>query len=87
MSFNFINKSVFIDSFYFLYSSLDSLLKNLGKADFNYWSQGFDNVLDLVQKKWFYPCKYMSGFGKFQEKLPSKEKFYSSLTGKENNEK
>ena len=51
MSFNFINKSVFIDSFYFLYSSLDSLLKNLGKADFNYWSQGFDNVLDLVQKK------------------------------------
>ena len=33
MTFNISNKLVFIDSFQFLSSSLDSLLKNLGKDD------------------------------------------------------
>ena len=46
-------------------------------------SQEFDNnVLDLVKQKGFYPYEYMSDFEKFKEELPSKEKFYSSLTGK-----
>ena len=45
-------------------------------------SQEFDNnVLDLVNKKGFYDCEYMSNFRKFKEQLPSKEKFYISLTG------
>ena len=53
------------------------------KDDFKYLSQEFDtNVLDLVKQKGFYPYEYMSGFEKFKEELPSKEKFYSSLTGK-----
>ena len=34
MSYNVINKLIFFDSFHFLYYSLDSLVKNLGKADF-----------------------------------------------------
>ena len=47
--------------------------------------QEFDkNKLDLVKKKEFYPFEYMTDFGKFKEKLPGKEKFYSSLTGKKN---
>ena len=33
-SFNINNKLVFIDSFQFLSSSLDNLVKNLGKDDF-----------------------------------------------------
>ena len=36
MSFSINNKFSFIDSFQFLSSSLDSLVKNLGKDDFKY---------------------------------------------------
>ena len=47
MSFT-INKLRFIDSYQFLSSWLYSLLKNLGKDDFKYLSQEFDNnILDL----------------------------------------
>ena len=61
MSFNINNILNFIDSFQFLLSSLDSLVKNLGKNDFKYLSQEFDNsVLDLVKQKGFYPYEYMS---------------------------
>ena len=38
-----INTFSFIDSFQFLSSSLDSLVKNLHKDDFKYLSQEFDN--------------------------------------------
>ena len=48
MSFT-INKFSFIDSLQFLSSSLDSLVENLSKYDFEYSSQEFDyDVLDLV---------------------------------------
>ena len=58
MSFNINNKLVFIES-----SSLDSIVKNLGKDDFKYLSQEFDNkVLELVKQKRLYPYKYMSDF-------------------------
>ena len=40
-----------------------------------------NNVLDLVKQEGFYPDEYMSNFEKFKEQLPSKEKFYRSLTG------
>ena len=88
MSFTINNKLGFIDSFQFLSSSLDSLVKSLNKNDFKYLSQEFDkNKLDLVNQKRFYPYEYMSDFEKFKEKLPSKEKFYSSLTGKKISDK
>ena len=49
MNFSINNKLSFIDSFKFLSSSLDSLVKNLAKDDFKYLSQEFDNnILDLV---------------------------------------
>ena len=50
--------------------------------------QEFDNdVLDLVKQKPFYPYEYVSDFLKFQEKLPSKETFYSSLVKRKINYK
>ena len=73
MSFTINNKLSVIDSFQFLSSSLDSLVKNLDKDIFKYFSQELDNnVLDLVKQKRFDPYEYMSDFEKFKEKLPSK---------------
>ena len=81
MSFTTNNKLNFIDSFQFLSSSLDSLVKNLGKDDFKHLYQEFDNnLLDLVMQKEFYPYKYMSNFENFKEELSGKGKFCSSLT-------
>ena len=52
MSFNMKNKLSFVDSFKYLSSFLENLVKNLGKNYFNYLSQEFDkNVLDLVKQK------------------------------------
>ena len=83
MSFSINSKLFFIDSFQFLSSSLDNLIKTLYKDDFKYLSQKFDNnVLDLVNQKGFYPYQYMSDFEKFKEKFLSKERFSSSLIGK-----
>ena len=51
-------------------------------------SREFDNnVLDIVKQIGFYPYEYMGNFEKFQEELPSKEKFYSSLTNKKISDK
>ena len=88
MSFTVNNKFSFIDSSQFLSSSLDSLVKSLGKDDFTYLSQEFNtNILDLVKHKGFYPYEYMSNLEKFKEKLPSKDKFYSSLTNRKISDK
>ena len=77
MSFIINCKLSFIDSFQFLSSSLDSLVKNLNKKGLKHLSQELDNnVLDPVKQKGFYPHEYMS---EEEEELPSKEKFYSSL--------
>ena len=83
MSFSINNKLSFIDNFQFTSSSLDSLIKKLAKDDFRYLSQKFDNnVLGVVKQNGFYSYKYTTYFEKFKEQLPSKEKFYKSLTGK-----
>ena len=45
--------------------------------------QKFDNkALDLVKQKRFDPYEYVNDFEKFKEELPSKETFYSLLTGR-----
>ena len=88
MSFNVINKLSFIDSFQFLSFSLDGLVKKLDINDFKYLSQEFDNnALDFVKQKGIYPYEYMSDFKKFKKQLPSKENFYSSLSGKKISDK
>ena len=67
MSFTINNKLSFIDSFKFISSSLDSLVKNLSKDDFKYLSQEFDNdVLDLVKKGGFHPFEYLTNFQRFK---------------------
>ena len=54
MSFTINNKLSFIGSFQLLRSSLDRLVKNLGKDEFRYLSQELDNkTLDLVKQKGF----------------------------------
>ena len=85
----------FKDSFSFLSSSLDKLVKlskykdNEKKKD---WQKNFkfsqrnpyesnDEVLDLLTDKGVYPYDYFTSFDKFREKeLPPKEKSYSNLT-------
>ena len=79
---------VFIDSFQFLSSSLDGLVKNLEKKNFKYLSEEFENnVLDLVKQKGFYTYEYISNFQKFKEQLPSKERFASSIIIIKNSDK
>ena len=64
-------------------SSLDSLVKNFGKDDSKYLSQEFhSDVLDVVKQKVFYPDEHVSRFENFNKRLPTEEKFYSSLTDK-----
>ena len=55
ITFNINNNLVFIDSFQFLCSLSDSLVKNLGENDLKYLIQESDNnILDLVKQKGFY---------------------------------
>ena len=83
MSFKINNKLIFVDSFQFLSSSLDSLVKNLGSNDFKCLSQGFNSqVLYLVKQKGFYLYELMSDFEKFREEFSGNLKFYGSLMGK-----
>ena len=56
LSFTINNKLSFIYSIQFISSSLDSLVKHLGKENFKFLSQEFDNnIVDLFKQKEFYP--------------------------------
>ena len=80
MAFMLGNHLTFIDSFQFMSSSLDKLVSNLPRGSFKYTSQVFKGKkLDLMARKGVYPYDYMDSFEKFNEKLPSKEDFYSIL--------
>ena len=56
MGFTLNNKLLtIIDSFQFLSSSLDSLVRNLSQNDFTYLSLELDNnISDLIKQKGFY---------------------------------
>ena len=78
ISFNINNRIIFTDSFQFVSSSLDILIRNLGKDDFEYSSQQFfTEVLDLVKQIGFYLYEYLSSFENFEKELSKKERFYS----------
>ena len=67
MSFTINDKLNFTDSLQFLSSLLNSLVKSLGKNDFKYLSQEFDNIVfDLLKLKVFYPYEYISDFERFK---------------------
>ena len=79
-----VNKNlVFIDSIQFMNSSLDVSVKNFFDNDFIYLSQEFcGKLLELVIQKDVYPYEYMNSFKKFfDDRLPYKYVFYSSLRG------
>ena len=65
MNFNINNKLIFIYSFQFVSSSLDSSVKNLGKDDFKCLNQNLDSkVLYLVSQRKIYIKEYMRVFSK-----------------------
>ena len=73
----------FIDSFKFMASSLEGLVKNLAKSDLSKFIQTkreFGKKFELLTRKGIYPHDYMNGIEKFSEtQLPPKEAFYSKL--------
>ena len=80
MAFMLGNHLTFIDSFQFMSSSLEKLVSNLPRESLKYTSQIFKTEkLDLMSKKGVYLYDFMDSFEKFNEKLPSKEEFYSIL--------
>ena len=80
MAFMLGNHLTFLDSFQFMSSSLDKLASNLPREAFKYTSKQYKGKkLDLMVRKEVYPYDYMDSFDKFNEKLPSKEDFYSIL--------
>ena len=73
----------FIDSVNFLLSSLDKLVKGSDEFPIMNRMVAEENKRRLLLKKGIYPYEYMDSFERFSEtKLPDKEKFYSSLSGK-----
>ena len=80
MAFMLGNHLTFIDSFQFMSSSLEKLVSNLPKESLKYTSKKFKGEkLNLMAQKGVYPYDYMDSFDKFDEKLPTKEDFYSIL--------
>ena len=71
----------FIDSFKFMAASLDKLVDNLPKDDFNNVKRYYkDDKLELLTRKKVYPYEYMNSLERLKEtQLPPKEAFYSRL--------
>ena len=75
----------FLDSYQFMASSLDTLIKNLKNSDgldaFKITGKYFDkDKLDMVTRKGVCPYDYMDSFDRFNEEcLPPKNEFYSKL--------
>ncbi|XP_075210257.1 uncharacterized protein LOC142317586 [Lycorma delicatula] len=72
----------FVDTFRFMASSLDYLVKTLPDDKFFHIKKFFNQSdLSLVTRKGVYPYEYTSSWDTLEEtSLPPKEKFYSSLT-------
>ena len=81
MAFMLGNHLTFLDSFQFMSSSLENLVKNLPDEAFKFTSKAFKNEkLKLMKKKGSYPYDHMDSFDKFNmTELPTKEQFYSLL--------
>ena len=75
----------FIDSFKFMASSLDDLVNNLPETAFKNIKRYYTgDKFKLLKRKGVYPYDYMDSIERFEEnKLPSKEAFYSKLNNKD----
>ncbi|XP_063392461.1 uncharacterized protein LOC134677958 [Cydia fagiglandana] len=71
----------FIDSFRFMASSLDTLVQNLPKNQFNIITSHFPHdKLDLLTRKGVFPYEYVRGWTQLEEtSLPPQTAFYNSL--------
>ena len=71
----------FIDSFKFMATSLDSLVKNLPKESFKNLTEFYEgDELDLIKRKGVFPYDWFDNFGKLSStSLPPKEAFHSIL--------
>ena len=75
-----IHEVRFLDSAKFMASSLDSLVKNLGKDKLHHVRREFGGKTYLISRKGVYPYDWMDCFDKFSRgKLSPKEKFYNRL--------
>ena len=71
----------FIDSFKFMATSLDSLVKNLPKDSFKNLTEFYEGKqLDLIKRKGVFPYDWFDSFDRLSERnLPLKEAFHSIL--------
>ena len=71
----------FIDSFKFMATSLDNLVKNLPKDSFKNLTEFYEgDELDLIKRKGVFPYDWFDNFGKLSaDNLPPKEAFHSIL--------
>ena len=74
----------FIDSFKFMNYSLDTLVNNLDEKDFVNTSKFYSKEqMKLLKRKGVYPYEWLDSIDKLNEtQLPSKEAFYSKMSGK-----
>ena len=79
----------FVDTMNFMASSLEKLVKNLDRPMFTHTSKYFSTEqLDLMLQKGVYPHEYLDRVEKlFETKLPSKDRFASTLSGTEISDK
>ena len=72
----------FVDSYKFMASSLNNLVRNLEKDHLIETQSVFGKEkLDLLSRKGVYPYDFMDSFEKFEEVLPGKDAFFSKLNG------
>ena len=81
MAFMLGKNLTFIDSFQFMSSSLDKLVRTLPNESFKYTSEKCKNdKFNLMTKKGVYPYDYMDSFEKFNKtELQTEEEFFSIL--------
>ena len=74
---------VFKDSYKFMSSSIENLVRNTPRDGFKNVDKFFEpEIAELAKQKGFYPYEYMDSEEKFKEdKPPPKKAFYSRLSG------
>ena len=83
-----MRKCVFLDSYKFMHSSLDTLAKNLPKNNFVYIDSHFcshsEEEKDLLRQKGYFPYSYNTSFEKYDEpELPARHLWKNKLQGNE----
>ena len=71
----------FLDSFQFMASSLENLVKATNKSDFKITKSEFGDKTDIILRKGVYPYEYIDSLDRFNEtQVPPIDKFYRKLS-------